>query len=110
MARPRLRFSENIVRVLNLVTRYHEVERIIESMPFRFFVASFPLPEGETNIRVEPKRARAYVVIDEARSVVYVLSERRIKVIVDSGTQHVMVPARLMDKEDVETLLLLAKP
>ena len=105
--RPRLSFSGNVLRVLNLVTRRHEVERIIYEMPSRFFVASFPLPEGDAEVRVEPKRARAYAIIDEARGTVFVVSERRIRVIIDSGTEHVMVPGRLMDRERVELMLLL---
>ncbi len=105
MARPRLRFSANVLRVLNLVTRRHEVERVLSDMPSRFFLASFPLPESDAEIRVEPKRAKAVAVIDELRRTVMVLSSRRIKVIIDSGEQHVMVPGRLVDKEAVEALL-----
>ena len=100
--------SSNVVRVVNAVTGRHELERIVESLPQRFFVASFPAGEGEVRVRVEPKRATAYVVYDPVRSTVYVLSARRIRVIVEVGDSHVMVPGRLVDKESFEALLLLA--
>jgi hypothetical protein len=105
LRKPRLRFSSNVVRVLNLVTRRHEVDALVDGMPERFFLASFPLPEADAEIKVEPKRVVAYAVIDEGRSTVFILSARRIRVVIDSSDQHVMVPGRLVDKDTAQVLL-----
>ncbi len=84
-----------------------QVDLLLEKLPSRIFFASLPLGEPESIIAVEPKRVEVILFYNPKTSMIYVVSPRKFKVKAGRESSIALVPAKLIDKEQLYTLLVL---
>ncbi|NPA04897.1 MAG: hypothetical protein GXO09_02225 [Crenarchaeota archaeon] len=104
-SRPRLRFV-NVEAVYSLDRGCVEVEELLDDMPWRFFMASAPVPgEGEVRVEVMPKRVRAYVLVSRRKGWIIAVSPQRIRLRVTGGSSHIYVPGRPIERFEAKLLI-----